>query len=188
MWGSHELKGHAHGHPKIIEATSSFLEFVPACKKLVFSIFFFLETKPIFESHDQTSHTNFWICPFKKFRPTFNFREFVLTCKKSADLINLFWINSWLNNPTIWSDWMRAFWSKPQKNDFSQILELWRNTANNMNVYHRPNSGKISDQIFQLVKKTILLVYYPNFRGKNFSPKKSSSVANNFICVSSTMP
>ena len=33
---------------------------------------------------------------------TFNFREFVSTCKKWCCFINLFWRNSWLKNPAIW--------------------------------------------------------------------------------------
>ena len=48
-----------HAHPKIIESSFGFPEFVPAWKKNHFNPSF------IFESRDQTEHTNFWPCPRK---------------------------------------------------------------------------------------------------------------------------
>ena len=46
-------------------------------------------------------------------------------------------------------DWLRVFWYKSQRQDFSQILDLWRSTANNMNFYYRTKSVRINDQISQ---------------------------------------
>ena len=41
-----------------------------------------------------------------------------------------------------------AFWPVSQEKDFSQIDDLWRNTANNINFHDRTHSRKINDQIF----------------------------------------
>ena len=46
---------------------------------------------PIFD-HDQPIN----------FRSTFNFYEFVSTCKKWGCFIDLFWENTWFKNPVIW--------------------------------------------------------------------------------------
>ena len=49
-----------------------------------------------------------WAHPFltlpkaKNFRSTFNFCEFVSTCKKWGSFISLFWRNSWFKNLAIW--------------------------------------------------------------------------------------
>ena len=40
-------------------------------------------------------------------------------------------------------DWSRAFWLISQEQDFSQIWDLWKNTANNINVHYRPIQKKI---------------------------------------------
>ena len=46
------------------------------------------------------------------------------------------------------SEWLRAFWPiiSPDK-DFSQIEDLCRNIANNINFHYGTDSGKINDQI-----------------------------------------
>ena len=47
-------------HPKIIDTAFSFPEFVPARKKLVYSIHpFIFDIQSILESGDQTGHTHF---------------------------------------------------------------------------------------------------------------------------------
>ena len=46
------------------------------------------------------------------------------------------------------SDWLRAFWPISQEQDFSQIWDLCRNIANNINFHYRTTSVKINDQIF----------------------------------------
>ena len=40
-----------------------------------------------------------------------------------------------------------VFWSISQKQDFFQIWDLCRNTANNVYFHYRTNSVTISDQI-----------------------------------------
>ena len=41
-----------------------------------------------------------------------------------------------------------AFWPVSQEKDLSEIDDLWRNTANNINFHYRTHSRKINDQIF----------------------------------------
>ena len=45
------------------------------------------------------------------------------------------------------SKWLRAFWPISQEQHFSQIEDLYRNTAN-INFHYRANSEKINGQIF----------------------------------------
>ena len=45
--------------PKIIKITFNFLEFGPACKKSVHSIYSFLRYSQFLESRDQSEQTNF---------------------------------------------------------------------------------------------------------------------------------
>ena len=53
-----------------------------------------------FKSLDQSSHKHSW--PHTKiFHSTFNFREFVSTCKKSGYFITSFQRSIWLKNPVI---------------------------------------------------------------------------------------
>ena len=47
------------------------------------------------------------------------------------------------------SDWPKAFWSISQEQDFSQIWDLYRDTANNINFHCISNSGKNNTEIFQ---------------------------------------
>ena len=44
------------------------------------------------------------------------------------------------------SEWLRAFWPISQEQYFSQIEDLYKNTANNINFLYKANSGKINDQ------------------------------------------
>ena len=47
-------------------------------------------------------HSIFGQVPSKTFQSTFNFCEFVSTRKKRSCFINLFWRNTWFENPVIW--------------------------------------------------------------------------------------
>ena len=47
------------------------------------------------------------------------------------------------------SDWLRTFWPISQEQKFSQIWDLYSNTANNINFHYITNLVKINDQIFQ---------------------------------------
>ena len=78
---SHKLKGHDHfdhAHTNIIETPFSFSQFIPACKKSVYSICSFLK-QSILESRKQTGHTHFQPYPTKKIRQTSNFCEYAST-------------------------------------------------------------------------------------------------------------
>ena len=57
------------------------------------------------------------------------------------------------------SDWLRAFCTISQEQDFPQTLHLCRNTANNTNFHYRTNSVKF-------------LTHFPNFWGKKCFSKK----------------
>ena len=74
------------------------------------------------------------------FGSTFNFCKFVSTCKNEAALS----ICSDLK--IMQSDWLRAFQSISQEQDFSQILDLYGNK--NINFHYRTNSMKSNIQIF----------------------------------------
>ena len=72
---------------------------------------FIPQIQSILESHRHTSHTHFWAyskTPIfdhgkpKHFQSTFNFCEFVSTCKKWGCFLDWFWTNNWLKNLTNW--------------------------------------------------------------------------------------
>ena len=73
----------------------------------------------------------------------------------------------WLKNPAIW---LRTFRSISQEADFSQIWDLCRNAANNINFHYRTNSVTINDKISQYIKKIPVfgpfLAHFPNFLSK----------------------
>ena len=58
----------------------------------------------------------------------------------SRDIVNL---------RILQSDWSRAFWPISQEPQFSQVWDLYKNTANIIKFLYRPNSEKINDSIFQ---------------------------------------
>ena len=60
------------------------------------------------------------------------------------------------------SDWLKAFWPKPQEQDFFQILDLYKNKANNL--------VKIETNFFKL-KKTIFFQFPQFLEQKGFSAK-----------------
>ena len=73
-----------HAHPKIIESTFSFPEFVPAWKKWLYSIclFFSPVTRLVTPIFDHAHPKMFW--------SAFNFCDHVLICKKSVHIFHLF--------------------------------------------------------------------------------------------------
>ena len=66
-------------------------------------------------------------------------------------------------------EWLRAFWPTSQEQDFSQIKDLYRNTANNKDIHYKTNSVKINDQ---KLEKKLFLACFLNFGGKKSLPKK----------------
>ena len=102
---------------------------------------------------------------------------------KDQDFFNLFWRYGWLKNTAIWLN-------ENILAHISQILNLCRNIANNINFHYRTNSVKINDNFSINSKNHVFgpfLVQFLYFGGKNFSGK-SGSLMHNFIWVSSTMP
>ena len=80
----------------------------------------------------------------KNFRPTFNFCEFVSTCKN--EVISSICSRETVDLKTLQSDWLRAFWPISQEQDFSQY-RICAETANNMDFHYRSKSVKINDKI-----------------------------------------
>ena len=145
LLGTNEINSHTPFdpiHPKIIKITFSFPEFAPTCKKLIHSIYSFLQ--PILESCNKTA-------------------------KKFSFFINLFWRYGWLKDPKIWL--AENILNHISGTKICQIRDLYRNMANNINVHYRTDVVKINYQIFQKIKKALFLthfwlVYFPNFGGK----------------------
>ena len=90
------------------------------------------------------------------------------------------------------AEWLRTFCPISQESEFSQISDLCRNTANNIDFHYRTNSVKINDKIFQYIQRKPVfgpfLSHFPIFGAKRFFSGKPGSVMHNFTWVSSTMP
>ena len=72
-------------YQKIKKVTFSFPNFVSACKKISYSNDSFFDIHPISESCDQSATSIFGKRLTQYFFINFNFHEFVLTCKKTAN-------------------------------------------------------------------------------------------------------
>ena len=81
------------------------------------------------------------------------------------------------------SNWLRAFWPKPQEQDFSQILDLCKNKENNIFITEQISEN--CDQFFQ-IKKTLFFLPISPISGAKVFPK-NRAVMHSFIEVSSTM-
>ena len=90
------------------------------------------------------------------------------------------------------AEWLRTFCPISQESEFSQISDLCRNTANNIDFHYRTNSVKINDKIFQYIQRKPVfgpfLSHFPIFGAKRFFSGKPGSVMHKFTWVSSTMP
>ena len=78
-------------HPKIIEITFSFPEFVSACKISSYSIDSFLRYSQVQSPVTRLATPIFDHVHPKNFRSTFTLCELVSTCKKSYYFNDLFW-------------------------------------------------------------------------------------------------
>ena len=98
-----------HTQSKISKITSRFPKFAPAHKKSVHSIDSFLKYQSIFESCDQTCHTNFWPCQRKKKSDQLlvyvnlyqHAKNLVISQICSRDMVD------W---KILQSDWLTTFW------------------------------------------------------------------------------
>ena len=191
--GSHELNddGHFWPRPPKNHWNSFLLSWICTTMQKISSFHqFILEIQPILESCDQTGHIHSAHAHPKSFWSTFNLCELVSTWKKLGYFIDLFWRYSWLK--ILQSDWLRTFWPISQEPEFSQMWDLCRNTANNINFHYRKHSVKINDKMFQHIQKNPVfgpfLTHFPNFWSKKRFFEKSGSVMHKFIWVSSIMP
>ena len=119
---------------------------------------FILHIYSIFDSRNQTNHFYFWRCPPKTFSfifsaktrlgtPTFDHAQ-----QKVFDQLSIF-VNLYQHAKhkavsSICFGEVGGFWAISQEQDFSQIFDMWRYIANNINLYYRTNLVKIIDQIF----------------------------------------
>ena len=122
----------------------------------------------------------------KKCLWTFNFCEFLRTCKNEAVSSIYSWeIVDWKIQQSVW---LRPFWPISQEKHFSQIYDLCRNTANNINFHYRTSQVKINDWMFLWIQKTLFLVNFSNFWREKSVFQKNLAIMNNFIRVSNIVP
>ena len=175
-----------NAHPKIIEITFSFPDFVPVWKILVHSINSFSRysqfqcpvtglTMPIFDYvHPQIFWSTLILC------------ELVSTCKKSGHFIDLLWRYGWLKNPAFWNKHfpiygtnifpnMEFLQEHSRQYKFSLQNKFSKNQWPNLSINSKnPVFGPFS-------------VHFPKFLGKNIFCWKSASVKHNWIWVSSNV-
>ena len=149
-----------HAHPTTI--TLSFLEFVSANKKSVYSINSFLSYSQ-FKSPMTRMATH--IFPHNHpniFQSTFNFHESVSICKKAGYFIILFYEYIWF--AILQSDWPRTLWPISQEPDFPDLWDLCRKIKNNINFHYRPNSEKkLMATVFNKFKKPYFWAIFGQF-------------------------
>ena len=117
-------------------------EVVTACKNQLIPSVHSWDTVN-FRVRDQIGYTQFLPSPTKTFSIKFqilwiciNMQKMRLSSICSGEIVDL---NS------LQSDWLRAFWPISQEQDFQ---DLWRNTANKINLHYRTTSVAIKDHIF----------------------------------------
>ena len=77
---------------------------------------------------------------------------------QKISLFYLFWRYGWSKTPAIWL--LRTFWPISQEQKISQVQNLNRKKSNNINFHYWSNLIKINEQIFQQIKKTLLLAHF----------------------------
>ena len=122
-------------HPKIIEITFCFPVFAPPCKKAFHFINSFLRYSQL-------------ATPIQTFSdPLLIYVNLYQHAKNQA--ISLIYSGDMVDQKILQFDWLRTFWPISQEQNFFQIWDLCRNTANNIDFHYISNSVKIIDQIFQ---------------------------------------
>ena len=110
----------------------------------------------ILEPCDQTSHTNFWPCPLKKF---------LINFYQKIRLFHWFVLEIWLIKNILQSDWLRMFWLVSQE-QHSKLYKFWfQNKFSKITKF--PN--KLKNPVFG------------PFSGKNVFSRKYGSAKDNFI-------
>ena len=125
-----------HSQPEIIEVTFSFPEFATAYKNSLLQLFP-LKIQSILES---VTRVPIFDQAFEKtFKSTFNFQEFVSTCKSgyfiivSRDIADL---------KILQSDWLGVFQPMSQKPGFYQTWDLYRIIVNKIKFHFWANAEK----------------------------------------------
>ena len=127
--------------PRIVEITFSFPEFAPAHTKSVHSTY----------SWDTVNFRALWpVWPYPSdhAHPTFfdKLLIYVDLCQHVKNqAISLICSGDMVDQKILQSDWQRIFWSISHELKFSQIWDLCRNTASNINFHYRWNSVKSND-------------------------------------------
>ena len=94
----------------------------------------------VLESRNQTGHTHFWPCLPKYFSVNFYFFVNLYQHAKDQAISSICYGHS-VDLKILELDWLRAFLPISLKRDFSQIWNLCRNVANNINFHYRKNSA-----------------------------------------------
>ena len=76
----------------------------------------------------------------KTSKASFGYSEFVSPCKNCN--ISSFCSKDTVDLKILQSDWQRALRPISQEPHFSQIWDMYRNIANNINFLYRPNTEK----------------------------------------------
>ena len=74
--------------------------------------------------------------------------------------ISLICSRDMVNENILQSDWLRKFCPISQELEFSQIWNLFRNTANKIKFHYRTNLVKVNDKNFQHIQKILFLVHF----------------------------
>ena len=148
-----------------------FPEFALPCKKSVHSINSFLRysqfLSPLTRLATHISpHAN-----QKFFGQLFVYMNLYQHAKNQA--ISLTCSGDMVDSKILESNWMRTLWHISKEPEFSQIWDLCRHTANNINFHYRRNSVETNDKIFQYIQKLYFWPIFPIFGKKNFFSGKS---------------
>ena len=145
--------GHNHFWPRLLQKFS-----ITLCvksyqheKKSVNSINPFFRYSQFWSPETKLATTIFNHAQPKTFRSTFNFCEFVSTCKKWGCFIDLFWTNGWFKKLAIWM--AESILAYSSGITFFPKKDLCRNTANNIKFCYKTNSGKLMTKSFFKFKK-----------------------------------
>ena len=158
--GSHELTCPMHFWPCPPKNrwNNFYLSWLCTSMQKIISIYWFiLEILSILDSCYLTGHAHFLTMSTQRF---FDQLLIYVTLYQHArhQPISLTNSGDTADEKIMQSDWL-IFWPIKEEQRFSQIWDLGKNTANNMNFHYRTNSIKTNDQILHSKN----LVYWPNF-------------------------
>ena len=145
---------------------------IPLILSLIYSQF--LSPDANGDTHFDHVHTNV-------FPLTFDFMNLYQKAKNLASLPFCYRDLLDSKNPTVWL--VKSI--LVQEPDFSQILDLCKNTINNINFRYRTNSKKIKDKFLNKFKKPYFSPIFSIFWAKRFC-SKNLAVTHNTTYASNT--